>query len=149
MTDTTSMTTRTPWHLWVVGVVSLLWNGFGATDFAMTMVNREAWFEMMKVTPEQAALMAAMPAWTYVAWFAGTWGAFLGTLALLFRSRWAVQLFLVSLIGLAISLVYSYGLSEAGASMGQKGVITYACITAGALFFLWYAWTMGKKGVLR
>ena len=35
MTDTSmdSMTRSTPWHLWVVGVVSLLWNGFGAYDF--------------------------------------------------------------------------------------------------------------------
>ena len=27
---------KTPWHLWVVGVVSLLWNGFGGYDFIMS-----------------------------------------------------------------------------------------------------------------
>lgn len=149
MTDNTSMTTRTPWHLWVVGLVAFLWNSYGAADFLMTMVNRDAWFELMKVTPEQAAMMTAMPAWTYAAWFAGTWGAFLGAIALLFRSRWAVPLFAVSLIGLIVSLVYTYGLSDAGASTGQQGVVMYAIITAGALFFLWYAWTMSKRGILR
>ena len=46
------------------------------------------------------------------------------SLALLLRSRWAVQLFWTSLIGLAVSLVYSYGLSDAGAAMGQQGMIT-------------------------
>ena len=25
----------TPWHFWVVAVVSLLWNGFGACDYTM------------------------------------------------------------------------------------------------------------------
>lgn len=125
MTGTEADASRgVPWHLWVVGVLGLLWNGFGATDFVMTMVNREAWFEMMGVTADQAALMDAMPAWTYAAWFAGTLGAFLGSLALLLRSRWAVQLFWTSLIGLAVSLVYSYGLSDAGATMGQQGMIT-------------------------
>lgn len=138
-----------PWHLWVVGVLGLLWNGFGATDFVMTMVNREAWFEIMSVTADQAAMMDAMPAWTYAAWFAGTWGAFLGSLALLFRSRWAVQLFWVSLIGLAASLVYSYGLSDAGAAMGQQGMMMYAFITAAAVFFIWYSTSMAKRGVLR
>ena len=32
MTDSTSITTRTPWHLWVVGVVALFWNAFGCVD---------------------------------------------------------------------------------------------------------------------
>ena len=29
-----SMTVKTPWHLWVVGVLALLWNGFGAYDLS-------------------------------------------------------------------------------------------------------------------
>ena len=66
-----------PWHLWAVGLLGLLWNGFGATDFAMTFIDREMWFATMGVTAEQAARMDAMPAWTYGAWLAGTWGAFL------------------------------------------------------------------------
>lgn len=115
----------------------------------MTMVNRDAWFEMMQVTADQAAIMDAMPAWTYAAWFAGTWGAFLGSIALLLRSRWAMQLFGLSLVGLILSLIYSYGLSDAGASMGQEGMMTYAFITAAAVFFLWYAMSMKTKGVLR
>lgn len=149
MTDAPATRTSPPWHLWVVGVLSLLWNAFGATDFVMTMLNRDAWFDMMGVTADQAAMMEAMPAWTYAAWFAGTWGAFLGSLALLLRSRWAVQLFWVSLIGLLASLVYSYALSDAGSSMGQQGMIMYAFITAAAVFFIWYAGMMAKRGVLR
>lgn len=149
MTDAPATRTSPPWHLWVVGVLSLLWNAFGATDFVMTMLNRDAWFDMMGVTADQAAMMEAMPAWTYAAWFAGTWGAFLGSLALLLRSRWAVQLFWVSLIGLLASLVYSYALSDAGSSMGQQGMIMYAFITAAAVFFICYAGMMAKRGVLR
>ena len=34
--DTMKMTTATPWHLWAVGVLALLWNGFGGYDFIMT-----------------------------------------------------------------------------------------------------------------
>lgn len=140
---------KRPWHLWAVGIIGVLWNAFGATDFIMTLVNRDAWFEMMKVSADQVALMEAMPAWTYAAWFAGTWGGLLGAVALLVRSRWALPLFGASLAGLVISLIYSYGLSDAGASMGRDGMIMYAIITAGAVFFVWYAWVMRKRGVLR
>lgn len=150
MTDeTTAPRGGAPWHLWVVGLIGIIWNGFGATDFLMTNLNRDAWFATMGVTADQAAMMAAMPAWTHAAWFAGTWGAFLGTVALLFRSRWAVYLFWVSMVGLLISLVYSYGLSDAGASMGQQGYMMNAVIFLGAAFFLWYAITMTRRGVLR
>ena len=30
----TSITT--PWHLWAVGIVTLLWNGLGITSYLMT-----------------------------------------------------------------------------------------------------------------
>ena len=29
---------RTPWHLWVVGVLSLLWNCYGGYDYLMKFV---------------------------------------------------------------------------------------------------------------
>src|SRR3546814_7159427 len=32
-------TVKTPWHLWVVGVLSLLWNAVGAFDYTMTKLN--------------------------------------------------------------------------------------------------------------
>ena len=152
MTDDTTPTAsgdEIPWHLWVVGLLGLVWNGFGATDFVMTFVDRAMWFETMGVTAEQAARMDAMPAWTYVAWLAGTWGAFLGTVALLFRSRWAVYLFWVSMIGLVISIVYSFGLSDFRAELGQQDMMMYGFIFLGAAFFLWYAITMARRGVLR
>jgi hypothetical protein len=36
MVATAIQSAKAPWHLWVVGVVSLLWNSVGALDFVMT-----------------------------------------------------------------------------------------------------------------
>lgn len=140
--------TKTPWHLWLVGAIGILWNGFGAADFAMSMIQGETWYRAMKMTEAQIAFMQTYPAWTYVVWFAGTWGAVLGAVLLLLRSRWAVQAFLVSLIGFLLSLVYAYVLSDARAVMGGMEAM-HVVIFAGCVFFLWYAWTMGKRGILR
>lgn len=30
-------TTKAPWHLWGVGILGLLWNSFGVTDYPMTL----------------------------------------------------------------------------------------------------------------
>ena len=42
MTDTMKMTTSTPSRLWAVGVVALLWNGYGGYDYVMTQTRNEA-----------------------------------------------------------------------------------------------------------
>lgn len=104
MTDTV----KTPWHLWVVGVVSLLWNAVGAFDYTMTKMQNAEY--LAAFTPEQQAWFAGFPLWANVGWALGVWGSLLGSVLLLGRSRHAVSAFLISLIGLAISCVYQFGM---------------------------------------
>ena len=56
----------TPWHLWLVGVLATIWNGFGAFDFTAT-VTRWAPY-MSNYTEEQQAFFYSFPAWQYVIW---------------------------------------------------------------------------------
>jgi hypothetical protein len=51
---------RTPWHLWVVGAVSLLWNAMGAFDYLMTQ-SRAEWY-MSQFTAEQLDYFGSFPA---------------------------------------------------------------------------------------
>lgn len=139
----------TPWHLWVVGIVSLLWNAVGANDYTQTSLRNEAYLESMGYPPEGMAYIDAFPAWAHAGWALGVWGALIGSLLLLFRSRYAVWAFAVSLVGIALTTIY-----EAGADMPpelaeiQPG--WFPLVLWGiALFLMWYAWTMRKKGVLR
>ncbi len=41
----------TPWHLWVIGIVALVWSALGAMDYVMTQTRNEAY--MSGFTPEQ------------------------------------------------------------------------------------------------
>src|SRR3712207_1087839 len=89
---------RTPWHLWLVGVLSLLWNGFGAYDYLMTNTQGDAYLRSMGLTEAQMAYYDAMPAWMTAVWAIGVWGATLGSVLLLLRRRWAVPVFTASLV---------------------------------------------------
>jgi hypothetical protein len=144
-----SARSRAPWHLWVVGLVGLLWNGFGAYDYLMTNIQGDAYMRSMGMTDAQIAYMGAMPAWMTAVWAVGVWGAVAGTILLLMRSRWSVHVYAVSLAALLVSLVYAYALSDGARVMGQMGMIMNLVVTAGAVFFLWYAWTMRRRGALR
>lgn len=143
-----TMTVKTPWHLWVVGVVAVLWNGFGCTDYTLTQLQGEAWLTSMGLTEAQLAYFSAMPAWTHAAWAVGVWGGLLGAILLLLRRKLAVPVFVLSFLGWLAGAVYAFGLSNGLEVMGDKWpmqiVIGGACV-----FFIWYAWSLSKRRVLR
>jgi len=141
----------TPWHLWLVGVLSLLWNGFGGYDFIQTTTRGEAYMRESGFGDEMIAYYNAMPSWMYVPWTLGVWGAVIGSLLLLARSRFAVHAFALSLIGAVVSLVYSKMINPPPALPPELAMMAWMpyVITLIAALLAWYAWAMAKKGVLR
>ena len=145
MTDT-SMTTRTPWHLWAVSAVALLWNGYGGYDYIMTQTNNAAY--LAQFTPEQRAYFAGFPMWMEAVWAIGVWGGVLGAILLLLRSKWAFHAFLASLIAFVGSVVYGQ-MSDGAAVMGDTGMIFSGVIFVLGLIFVMYSRMMARKRVLR
>ena len=143
-----SNVSKTPWHLWVVGVVTVLWNAFGCFDYTMTQTQGDAWLQSMNMTAAQLAYFHAMPAWTHAAWAIGVWGGLLGGILLLMRSTWALHVFVLSFAGFLAGVVYAFGLSNGAEVMGQ-GWMMQVVIGAACVFFIWYARMMSRRGVLR
>ena len=100
---------KTPWHLWVVGAVSLLINAFPVADFTLTNMQNEFW--LSPLTAAQRSFILGAPLWSDACWALGGFGAFLGSLLLLMRSRHAVTAFIVSIIGLAGTTLYQHVLA--------------------------------------
>lgn len=149
MADSTEAAAKTPWHVWVVGVFALLWNAMGSVDFTMTQLHNEAWLQ--KCTPEQLAYLNGFPGWAVIGWGAGTWGGLLGSLLILLRRGFAVNLFAVSLIGVALTDLYMYVLSDGCKVMGgNAGVAMFSAVIAliAVLLFI-YSRTQRRRGVLR
>ena len=140
---------KTPWHLWAVGILSLLWNAFGAFDYVMTKLKNPEY--MAAFTPEQQAYFYSFPLWANVGWALGVWGSVLGSLLLLVRSRHAVTVFLLSLVGLAISSVYQFGMhyGDLQRMFGTFPMIFTAVIWVIAIALFLYARKMTARGVLR
>jgi hypothetical protein len=146
MTQTTG---KTPWHVWLVGVVALLFNAIGAFDYVMSMTQGASYLAKAGMTPAQIAHYMEMPTWMTAVWAIGVWGAMLGSLLILLRNRLAVPVFAVSLAAFLVSLVYTYVLTNGGEIMGGQMAIVSAVITVLLIFFIWYSRLMTKRGVLR
>ena len=143
-----AMPAKRPVHLWIVGILATIWNAFGAIDYVMTQTVNEAYLSQM--TPEQRDYFLNFPPLMDAAWALGVWGAFLGSLLLLFRSRYAVAAFAVSLIGLAISTAYQYFVATPPDSLvnGVYLAMNIAIWSIAIALFL-YARRQRANGVLR
>jgi hypothetical protein len=145
----TSATGRsTPAHLWIVGILSLLWSAMGCFDYLMTVTSNQTY--LGKMPADQIAYLNSLPTWLTGAWAIGVWGGLLGSLLLLMRSRHAVLAFGLSLVAAVIAMGYEMFATQQPTSMtsGAMAVMPWVVLAVCA-FLLWYAWTMERKGVLR
>jgi hypothetical protein len=142
-------TMKTPMHLWIVGILSLLWNAGGAIDYLMTQLEVESY--LAQLSAEQLAYIEAFPDWFQATWATGVWFSVLGSLLLLLRSRFAVPAFFVSLLGLLASSVYTYGIADpSGIEISGTGALIFSAAIFVVLILLWvYARAMRIRGVLR
>jgi hypothetical protein len=137
---------RRPWHLWVVGVASLLWNSVGALDFVMTETRNKAY--MSSFTPAQLEFYYGFPIWFVVAWGIAVWGGLLGSLSLLLRLRLALQLFLASVICIVLSDIHTFALSNGLRVMGGSGAAFSAVIfVIGVLQFVYARAMCGRRAL--
>lgn len=143
--------TRAPAHLWIGGLLSLLWNAFGAYDYTMTRTRNMDYLSSMPGVnaEEMLAYIDGFPLWAEIGWGFGVWGAILGSILLLMRSRYAVWSFGVSLIGAVVSFAYQLASSApAGTQDGMMAVIPWIILAIAAALFA-YALAMRRRGVLR
>jgi beta-lactamase regulating signal transducer with metallopeptidase domain len=145
----TDASVKTPWHIWLVGLIAVLFNSIGVFDFVMSMAQGADYQASAGMTPDQIAHYQQMPSWMTVVWAVGVFGAFLASILLLLRRRPAWLVFILSLVAFVVSLLYTYILSNGGAVMGQQMAITSTIIAGLLAFFSWYFWLMALRGVLR
>lgn len=122
---------RPPLWYWVLSGFILLWNCFGVFVFTVMVLmvsgNLDIASEaaMAKMDENQKAqtlatqdVILSTPMWANVAFAFAVGFGVLGSVALLMRSRVAIPLFIISLIGVLAQNSYNYLLSDAVETMG-------------------------------
>lgn len=148
--NTNEARAATPTHLWIVGVVSLLWAAMGAADYSMSAYGGADYIRSSGMGEEAVVWFEGVPAWMTAAWAFGVWGAVAGSILLLLRSRHAVPAFAASLAGVLAMTVGVMAVHRYPAAMvTPAGTMFEWTIKLVAVVLLWYAWRMRRNGVLR
>lgn len=145
--DQNTTTGKTPWHLWVIGILALPWNAMGAFDYLMTQTQSE-WY-MGQFTPEQLDFFYGFPAWLVAFWAIAVWGGVLGAILLLMRKKAAAPVLLVSFLCMLVTAIRNYVFADGIEAMGSFGAIFSVVIFVVSLFLVFYSKAMKKQGVLR
>lgn len=144
----TSADVRAPAHLWIVGILALLWNAYGCYDYFMTEMKSQAY--LAQLPADALAYWNGLPAWLTAFWALGVWGGLVGSLLLLLRNRHAVWAFALSAIGAIVAMGYQMFVDPMPASLsaGAMRFMPWVIIIFAVALFL-YSRTEDKNGVLR
>lgn len=135
---------KAPWHLWVAGTLSLLWNASGAWVIMSAQSGAP-----MDMDANEIAYYAAQAPWFAAVVDVVLISAILAAIALLLRSRWAVHLYGLSVAGFVATATYDT-LQGTALFLGDQGWLVLELVTFGlSLLQLVYAWAMRMRGVLR
>jgi hypothetical protein len=140
-----SFAAKAPWHLWLVGVLSLLWDGFGTFDFTATAARVEPY--LAQFPPAMMDYIDTLPAWMWVVWFVGVFGGLVGAVLLLLRRKAAVWAFVLSFAGAAISRLTSI-VDPPPPEAGDNPALAWIIIVLAIAQVAYAAW-LGRRGVLR
>jgi hypothetical protein len=139
----TSSRAKTPWHLWLIGGLSLLWY----LAAAYTILSAQ-YGTLPGMRPDEVAYYAAKPLLLQVLAIAALIGGIGGAIGILLRRTWALGLLamLVICVMAQNAIELTNGTSRALANNGA--MIATAIIAAIAVLTWLYACAMVRKGVL-
>ena len=132
-----------PWYLWAVGGLAVLWNGIGTFLWGGTSFMPDTFLDGLPAAHRE--YVSGLPVWSTLTWGLGVLGGVAGSILLLLRSRLAVPAFALSLFGAAANqLVYFTNPPPAG----FFDLPLTLFIIGFAVFLLWFAQIMKRRGVL-
>ena len=140
---------KTPWHIWVVGIVTLAWNALGLFDYVMTQTRNPAY--MAQFTPAQLEYFYGFPLWVQLVWGGAVFFSVAGSILLLLRLRLAAPVFGLAFLCMLLVSLHNYILDDVNpvAITGVEAAIFSGVIAVVALLLWLYARAMRKRGVLR
>ena len=134
------------WSFWVIGIVALLWNVGGAINYVM-----QTNLEFVATLPEtHRAIIDSRPAWATGGFAIGVFGGALGCLLLLFRKSIAIYVFIVSLLGVLVTMIHTINVASSIIEFTLAEIIVMILLPIiVAALLIWYATLTRRKGWIR
>lgn len=138
--------TKPPTSFWVVGVLALIWNGFGVMTYLMMQLATSD--TVSEAIAKNDMAIESLPIWVTSAYAIAVWSGLLASLFLLVRKSWAKTWFLISLLGVLVQSIYTFFISNTLADSGASGMVLSIAIIIVAVYLYSYSGKAQKRGWL-
>ena len=113
--------TSPPVWFWVISIIALLWYLMDMSAFFMRVfMTGDA---IMAMPENQQHLFQNFPLWVNIVFACEVFGGTLGCIGLLLRKKWALPLFVVSILGVLSQTSHIFFLTDAVSTMGAPAVV--------------------------
>jgi hypothetical protein len=134
---------NTPAWFKFVAVLALLWNLLGCIAFFSDL--RLSPEDLAKLPEAQQALYAARPGWAVAATAIAVFGGALGSIGLLLRKKWALPVFVLSLLGIIVQDIGLFVLADGLSLAGPVAVVLQSVVLAVGIGLV----LLSRKGIAR
>lgn len=132
---------KSPLWFKVIAVVALLWNLLGCFAFVSDL--RLTPEDVAKLPEAQQALYNARPGWAIASTAIAVIGGALGCIALILSKKWALPVFVVSLIGILVQDYVLFVLVDGASLAGAVAVVLQGLVLVIAVSLL----LLSNKGI--
>ncbi len=138
---------KLPLWIWIAAAFGVGWNIFGVIQLLGSINQTPEALSAKGMTTAQALIYASIPIWMNVGFAIGVFGGLIGSSLLLLRNRFAVPVFLASVVGYVTLFIGDiiHGVFEA---FGTQQVLILSTVVAIAAALLWVAGICQKQGYL-
>lgn len=131
---------------WIISILALLWNAMGVMAYLMmSQITKEELIE--QYGQGFADLFAAKPAWAVSSFAIAVFAGLLASIALLLRKKWALPLFVLSLVGVIIHDIWGIMVGTLSVIGTFDKVMTAAVVVIG-VFLIWFTKKKIMAGIL-
>ncbi|MBT3587854.1 MAG: hypothetical protein HN507_04320 [Flavobacteriaceae bacterium] len=122
---------------WIIAISALIWNLMGVMAYLGQAYMTD---ETKALLPEaEKALYDNVPIWVTAAFAIAVFGGVLASIALLMRKQIAKTLFLVSLIGILVQMIYNFFISGAMDVYGHGEIIMSTMVIVIGVYLYLYS----------
>jgi len=122
---------------WIIAVIAVIWNLMGVIAYlGQAYMTDEA---KMLLPEADRAYQENIPAWAIAAFAIAVFGGFFGAIGLLLKKKWATPLFIISLLGILVQLLYNLILSNSMEVYGPSGLIMPIMVVVIGVILVWYS----------
>lgn len=134
MNDNT--TSAVHWSFWVIGALALVWNALGGVNYIMQMNP-----DVVATLPDtHQAIIIGRPAWATGGFALGVFVGAIGGLLLLLRKPAAFYAFIVSLLGILVTMIHTLRVVNSGVEFSSAEIFVMMVLpVVVAAFLLWYS----------